>query len=148
MAGTRSTNSDVSGTRIRDDWLKRLSKLLDAVERWAGELGWSTRKVEKRMEDAETGAYQAPALLLQQDAVRVLLEPIARTAPGAEGVVDLYLMPAYDDIASLYLVNGNWQLHYMFPGQPTVATIRDAQSKELSKETLAAVLEAMKQNAV
>ena len=33
--------------------------------------------------------YQAPALLLQKETARVLLEPVGRAAPGAEGVVDL-----------------------------------------------------------
>ncbi len=58
----------------------------------------------------------------------MLLDPVARFTPSAVGVVDLYLMPAYDDIASLYLVVGEWRLHYMFAGTPTVATIRLAES--------------------
>jgi hypothetical protein len=34
---------------------------------------------------------------------RELLEPIGRPAPGIEGIVDLYLMPAYDDIEREFL---------------------------------------------
>jgi len=100
------------------------------------------------LDDSELGSYKAPALLMQEGSVRVLLEPIARSAPGANGVVDLYLMPAYDDIASLYLGSDGWRLHYMFPGTPSTATIRDADSKPLAKETLAEVLCEMKKNAV
>jgi hypothetical protein len=33
-------------------------------------------------------------------------DPIARFTPGSDNVVDLYLMRAYDDIASLYSVRG------------------------------------------
>ena len=36
-------------------------------------------------------------------------------APGTEGVIDLYLMPAYDDIASIYYSGDRWNLHYLFP---------------------------------
>ncbi len=47
-----------------------------------------------------------PALLMQEGpSAGLILEPIARSAPGADGVVDLYLLPAYDDIASLYFYN-------------------------------------------
>jgi hypothetical protein len=143
------TNTPVvpNADMLRDGWLRRLSDLLKQIEEWAVESGWSTRAIEKRMQDLEIGAYTAPALLMQQDTFRVLVEPIARAAPGAEGVVDLYLLPAYDDIASLYLDDGGWKLHYMFPGTPTVATIREANAEPLSKETFLAVLDEMKQNA-
>lgn len=60
---------------------------------------------------------------------------------------DLYLMPAYDDIASLYLVNGEWRLHYMFASTPTVATLQQADAIPLSKETIARVLNEMSINA-
>ena len=76
---------------------------MQTVQTWADALGWSTRQIEVTLTDSQIGKYKAPALLLQEDAIRILLEPIGRSAPGAEGVVDLYLMPAYDDIASLYL---------------------------------------------
>jgi len=134
--------------QLRDEWLERLSSLIQKVQTWADELGWSTRQIEVNVTDSQIGKYKAPALLLQEDAIRVLLEPIARSAPGAEGVVDLYLMPAYDDIASLYLHDDGWHVHYMFPESPTVGDIRDAASKPLSQVTLREVLDAMKHNAV
>jgi len=92
------------------------------------------------------GTHRVPALLLQEDTVRVLLEPVSRRASGAEGVVDLYLMPAYDDIASLYFREGNWHVHYMVPGGKAVTTIKETESKPLSKETLAAILQEMKKH--
>jgi hypothetical protein len=99
------------------------------------------------MNDSRLGAHEAPALLMQKETSRVLLDPVARFAPGADGVVDLYLMPVYDDIASLYLVDGQWQLHYMFPGAPAVPTIRQAQTCSLSKDPIAKVLDEMSINA-
>lgn len=148
MSTSETTSlSETDRERFRDAWLARLGGLIDSVENWVRDAGWSTRRIEKLMHDSEIGKFPAPALLLQEGTTRVLLEPVARSAPGAEGVVDLYLMPAYDDIASLYFCDGRWQLHYMFPGTPAVATIGDTDSKTLSKETLFGVLDEMRKNA-
>ena len=45
---------------------------------------------------------EVPALFLQKGPIMVLLDPVAYDASGAEGVIDLYLMPTNDDMASLY----------------------------------------------
>jgi hypothetical protein len=137
----------LSPEQLRTEWLDRLSKLIRIVQSWANAQGWATRQIEITLDDSQ-GKYKAPALLLQQETTRILLEPIAQSAPGTQGVVDLYLMPAYDDIASLYLYDDGWHLHYMFPGTPTVATISEAESKPLTKEALREVLEEMRKNAV
>jgi hypothetical protein len=132
---------------LRHEWLDKLRELLRDVDQWAKQLGWVTKEVSKKMEDTEIGNYEAPALLLQHETVRLFLEPIARVAPGADGVVDLYLMPSYDDIASLYHNDGRWNLHYMFEGTPSVASIRDAEARPLSLETLRQVFDEMKAHA-
>jgi hypothetical protein len=142
-----STNQAEDQEKLREAWLERLSGLVETIGGWARDLDWSTRQIEKKMEDSQLGNYKAPALLLQKETVRVLLEPIARFAPGVEGVVDLYLMPAFDDIATLYFYDEGWQLHYMSPTSPTVATIREAEHKPLSKESLQSVLDEMIKNA-
>ncbi len=131
-------------------WLDRLASLFDQVRQWTNEneLDLPTRLIEVNLKDSEIGRYKAPGLLIQDDAVKILLEPIARSAPGAEGVVDLYLMPAYDDIASLYLTGGVWHLHYMFPDSPTVGNIRAADGVPLTKASFQKVLEAMKSHAI
>jgi len=132
---------------LRAEWLSRLSELIDQIECWAKTDDWSTRRIEKKMEDSEIGKYKAPALLLQKETARLLLEPIGRSAPGADGVVDLYLMPAYDDIATFFFYDGGWNLHYMFPGPSGVATTREEKSTSLSKETFQEVLEEIIRNA-
>ena len=119
-ATTKRENGDPA--LLRAEWLDRLAKLTSLVKRWATELDWSTREIPKKMNDSRLGAYEAPALLMQKETIRVLLDPIARSTPGADGVVDLYLMPAYADIASLYLVNGEWRLHYVLPGARSALT--------------------------
>ena len=105
-------------------WLDRVDSLVNQVERWAREMNWSSRRVEKKLDDARIGTHRVPSLIMQEDTCRVLLEPVGRSAPGADGVVDLYLMPAYDDIASLYYYSDRWNLHYVFVGAKPVATVR------------------------
>ncbi len=126
---------------VRAAWLALLGGLVAEVERWAGELGWSTRRIEKKLEDHELGTHRVPALLLQREAVRILLDPIARDVPGSDGVVDLYLMPAFDDVATLSHTDGEWRLHYAFPGTPTVHDLREAQWLPLTKAILDDVLQ-------
>src|SRR5579864_4834369 len=128
---------------VRAQWLARLSELVETMGGWAQDLDWATRRIEKKMKDSQIGAYEAPALILQTETTRVLMEPIARSAPGVDGVVDLYLMPAFDDIASLYFYDGAWHVHYILPGPSSAEAIREAEHRPLSKETLQSVLEAM-----
>jgi hypothetical protein len=124
-------------------WLDRLGRLVADVKRWAEELDWSTRVITKKMKESHLGTYSAPALLLQKETARILLDPIGESAPGADGVVDLYLMPAYDDIAILYLSKGVWRMHYTFEGEPARMTIRDADSVPFNPETLGRALDEM-----
>jgi len=131
---------------LRAAWLNRLSALVDSVQGWAEELGWSTRRIDKQMEDSQLGPYEAPALILQQDLTRVLLDPISSSAPHTEGVVDLYRMPAYDDVASLYYYDDNWHVHDQAAGTSSAAAIREAQAKPLSMETFREVLEELKRH--
>jgi hypothetical protein len=133
--------------RIVGRWITLLTGLIRSVEEWAKNLGWSAKRIEKPMEDSEVGKYLAPALLLQEETTKVLLEPITRRAPGTEGVVDLYLMPGYDDIASLYYHKNRWNLHYASGEQKAVANIREAEAKPLTKASFNRVLEEMKANA-
>jgi hypothetical protein len=135
------------GDLLLKGWLERLGELVQQIESWARELDWSTRRIEMKMEDSKVGPYKAPALVFQRDATRILLEPIARTAPGAEGVVDLYVMPAYDDIVSLYFYDDGWQLHYPLAGSQNFATIHDAEHKPLSIDSFKDVLDEMLKNA-
>jgi len=131
----------------RTIWIDRVNVLVGQVEQWARELGWSTRRVVKRVNDSWIGKHDVPALLMQEDICRIMLEPVARSIPGTEGVVDLYLMPAYDDIASLYYSGDRWNLQYVSPDDGAVATVREAEATPLSKQTLEKVLAALTKHA-
>lgn len=123
--------------RALHEWIDRLDELVRTVDGWAKGLGWATRVIEKKLEDSRIGKYVAPALLMQEGTDRVLLEPIARWAPGVEGVVDLYLMPAYDDVATLFYFDGAWHLRLASAGDaPSVTEVAVAFSRETFEEAL------------
>ena len=132
---------------LRHEWLDKLTQLVARVKAWADELQWATKIVDKKIDDLEIGGYKAPSLLLQQESVRLFLEPVSRTAPGTEGAVDLCLMPSYEDIASFYYYDNRWNVHYLFQGTPVVAKTREGDARPLSKATLQRIFGEMKAHA-
>ena len=50
-----STNLAEDKEKLRDEWLERLSDLVETIRGWAEELDWSTRRIETKMEDSEIG---------------------------------------------------------------------------------------------
>lgn len=146
---TKAELEEIARERVteRAAWIQRVSDLVTSVEGWAREFGWSTKRIDKKIEDSRLGNHKAAALVMQEDTVRALLEPISASAPGSDGLVDLYLMPGYDDIASLYHQADGWHVHYVFPTQKGVAGIKEGETRPLSKKTLGVVLDEMKKHA-
>jgi hypothetical protein len=100
---------------ILAQWQNRLINLVHEVKGWVERNGWRTRTIEKPINDGKLGRYTVPVLLMEKDTVEVALNPVSPLVPGAEGAVDLYLVPAYDDIASLYFEGGQWVIYYASP---------------------------------
>jgi hypothetical protein len=88
---------------VKAEWLGRLNVLVNEIDGWARADGWRTRRIDKTVEERQLGAYKVSVLLMEKDAVEIVLNPVARLMPGADGAVDLYVAPAYDEIASLYI---------------------------------------------
>jgi hypothetical protein len=132
----------------RDRWQAQVEELVAQVAGWIEPNDWVTKPYAKRMRDADGLVFEVPSLFLQKGPTRLLLDPIAYDAPGTEGVVDLYLMPTYDDAASLFLVGGRWQIHYVFADQPAVDGVRQPEVMELSEETINRVLDEIACHAV
>ena len=138
---TNGPQGDRDADALLDDWLARLGELVRNVKCWAEQSGWKTREITKSMKDSVLGEYRAPALLMQRETVEAILNPVSRFVPGADGAVDLYLMPAYDDIASLYFLDGEWKLHFVFHDAPAAAEVREPEVLPLSEGTVIRVLE-------
>ncbi len=126
----------------RDQFRDRVAALVEQVKGWVEPHEWVTKIVPKRMRDADGKVYEVPALMLQKGAKRVLLDPIAYDVPGSEAVVDLYLMPTYDDAASLTFEQGIWMIRYIPPDPDTNRVIMKS-AEPLSAETLNEVLDSI-----
>jgi hypothetical protein len=127
-------------------WQQRLRELLDQVAQWAQESDWATREVKFKLKEVDAGSYTAPGLLMQKDSIKIMVEPIGSGAPGADGVVDLYLMPEYDDVASMYFENGVWNLYYFSEQDGTFKAkvgLRELPPRVVNKANLFGVLEEM-----
>ena len=102
-----------------DDWLELLNGLVDNVEAWAEAAGWETRLTSRDVNEEGVVRYEVPVLVLDRDEIEVSLVPVARKVPGANGLVDFYVMPDFDSVASLYREEGQWFFHYVFHADPT-----------------------------
>ena len=85
---------------------------------------------------------------LQKGPTRVLLDPVAYDVPGAEDVVDLYLMPTYDDMANLYFREGRWMIQYAFPSDTARGhSVEEVEALPLNEESITQVLDSIAANA-
>src|SRR6202142_389679 len=98
----REVEGEIAMSKQSSQYQKRVKALVKQVTGWAETHGWITKPYPKKMRDVDQQIFEIPALFLQKGPTRVLLDPVAYDVPGSEGVVDLYLMPTYDDMASLY----------------------------------------------
>jgi hypothetical protein len=128
----------------RDQFQNRVKALVDQVRQWVEPHGWATKPYMKKMRDVDKQTYLIPALFLQKGTIRVLLDPVAYDVPGAEGVVDLYLMPTYDDLASLYFEEGAWMIHYAFhPDPKETHSVIETEALHLDDQTVNEVLDSI-----
>lgn len=121
----------------------RVAELNSTVRSWV-EPEWVSKEYPKKLRDEHGQRYEAQALFLQRGPVRILLDPIAFDAPGSEGLIDLYLMPTYDDLASLYFEDGQWVIHYAFPPSPEEShSVVETQALPLDQAAFQQVLESI-----
>ncbi len=132
---------------VREQFQKRVGALVKKVQDWTQPHEWITKVYPKKMRDADERVFEAPALFLQKGPVRVLLDPIAYDVPGAEGVVDLYLMPTYDDMASLSFEHGDWVIRYA-PDSDATQSGAELATMTFSETTINQVLDSIADHAV
>jgi hypothetical protein len=142
MAIGESRSESTDAEVVKAEWLGRLNALVDEVDGWARAAGWRTRRIEKTVNERRLGAYKVPVLFMEKNTVEVVLNPVARFVPGAEGAVDLYVAPAYDDIASLY-----FEGHYSERPDPVATkSVMEITPLPFSEETIRTILAGMAAN--
>ncbi len=94
---------------------KQVEQVVNEFESSLSARDWTMRRDPKRMRDEAGDVYSVQSLTLINGPVRLLLDPNGYDIPGAEGAIDLYLLPPYDPVATLYLEDGKWYLHSPFP---------------------------------
>jgi hypothetical protein len=139
---------EIAMSKRRSQYQKRVKALVKQVTEWAESNEWITKPYPKKMRDVDQQIFEIPALFLQKGPTRVLLDPVAYDVPGAEGVVDLYLMPTYDDMASLYFEDGEWVIHYPLPPESIeTPSVNVSETFALSEKTINQVLDSIAQHA-
>jgi hypothetical protein len=129
---------------VKVEWLDRLDTLVGEVESWARASGWRTRRINKTVNERQLGTYKVPVLLMEKDTVEVVLNPVARSVPGADGAVDMYVAPAYDDIASLYFEGDHWVVHYGERPDPTATEgVVEIKPRPYTEQTIRTILDGM-----
>jgi len=143
MPGERERGLRINDPEVvRAEWLERLNALAAQVKVWAEKSRWRTRIVSKPTRDSDLGRFEVPLLLLERDGVEIALNPVSRFVPGADGAVDLYVMPAYDEVAGLYIIDDEWTLYYV-SHKVEAFGIRQEEAMPLSESTLTDVLDEM-----
>jgi hypothetical protein len=127
---------------IKAEWLKCLNELASQVKAWVEPSGWRTRLVAKPTRDSILGRFEVPLLLMERNGVEVALNPVSRFVTDAGGAVDLYVVPAYDEVASLYQADEGWTLYYV-SHQDDEAGKREPEGVPLSESAINRVLDEM-----
>ena len=90
--------NDQERTRVRDEWLGWVNRLVSEVEAWAQGLGWATHRDVKTIEESLLGTYTAPFLRVRLPEGEVHVNPVALNVIGADGRVDLEGWPTLNRV--------------------------------------------------
>lgn len=129
-----------------DEFAQQVETVVRDFEASLSGRDWSIRRDPKRMRDETGNVFSVLSLTLINGPVRLLLDPNGYDIPGADGVMDLYLLPPYDPVATLYLEDGEWFIHSPFPAaldaidNPTKWT-RSRLTKDVISNTLGSIVE-------
>ena len=99
----------------RDRWRARMDELGPCRSRGGSSGMTGSRSPTRRKCGTATAGVRGAVFFIQKAPKPGLPpDPIAYDVPRTEGVVDLYLMPTYDDMASLYF-QGGWENRLHLP---------------------------------
>ncbi|MBS0261245.1 MAG: hypothetical protein JSS02_04755 [Planctomycetes bacterium] len=131
------------------DFASQVERVVCQFEAVLAEMNQLARRDEKRMRDETGNVYSVQSLTIFLGPMRLLLDPNGYNLPGCDGAIDLYLLPPYDPVATLYLEDGEWYIYSADPMPEESATRpTDCGKSALTKKSIATLLESIERNAV
>jgi hypothetical protein len=120
---------------VLSEWEQAVEALVENTESWVKELGWVTKRVQKRLSETLLGTYEIPQLLMHAAPYLYVLDPVARFVPGAAGAFELSVQPSFYTISIYRDDGGVWHAHHDV-GQGENTGKRDGWSKDTLKKCL------------
>ena len=102
---------NVLGEMVRLEWMQAIATIEKEAEQWSAEIGWRTRRVNKRMSESLIGTYESEQLLIFAEPNLYVLDPVARFIPGGQGSFDLAIQPSYYTTSLYRDDGGKWFVH-------------------------------------
>lgn len=95
---------------VRNDWIRAVETLVCSAATICKQHDWAARQSEKTLVDDRIGSHELPRLLFHDGEDQFLLDPIARFVPGADGLVDLGILPVYETVM-IVRAGEDWRIH-------------------------------------
>ena len=102
-----------------DGFTAAITRLIELFQDALAGTDWSTRGQARKLEDEKGMLFPVPSLYVWRGPTSLFLDPTGSDIPGADGVADLYLLPDYAPVATLYLDAGIWWVHSPYPTAST-----------------------------
>ena len=93
----------------REEWMSRVSTLVDQVEEWCRAAGWAVVREQKTIREKLVGEYVVPLLRITVPKGELHLNPIGLDVIGGDGRVDIEAFPTLSRV-KLVGENGSWKL--------------------------------------
>lgn len=131
------------------DFASEVEKVVRQFEAILTEMNQVSRRDEKRMRDETGGVYSIQSLTIFMGPMRLLLDPTGYGLPGCDGAIDLYLLPPYDPVATLYFEHGEWFIHSPYlAAKESIARPTEWGRSALTRESISHLLASLAKNAV
>jgi hypothetical protein len=95
------------GGALRDEWVRDVAALMQEAKHWCDNRDWVARLKPKQAIDRFLGTFQVDQLYFRTETTPLLVDPVARFAVGASGLIDLLVIPTYES-AMITRVGGEW----------------------------------------
>ena len=98
-----------------DEWIEAASTLIDQARSWALTKEWPTKCYAKQISEDFLGTYELTKLVFAAEGSQLVLNPVGRFAPGADGMFDLAVLPDYESVM-VVRKEERWQIHPLAKG--------------------------------